>query len=259
VIIAKWFLFAAALFYLGGAAMVAAAFAQGRRSRLVRGEALAGAGLAFHLLACTTCPYGAMNLQHVFSLLAFVMAAIYFILRLFRRIEGLAIFVFPLAFCFAFVALVLPQEAGTGPHLPHILFLLHILVVVAGIGGIFFGILYSFLYLLQERALKAKRWTDGPSFLPSLAKCDSWSIHSLWGGFALYTLGIGLGVVWSAVRKGVLVSGSLKELAALIAWGVFAALLVIRFQTGLRGRKAFLLYTVGVLSILAAIAGIRVF
>lgn len=258
-ITAKWFLLAAALFYFGGAMVAAAAYVRARLSWLARGEALVGAGLVLHLLACTTCPYGAMNLQHVFSLLAFVMAAIYFVLRLFRRIDGLPLFLFPLIFCLSLVALVLPQEAGTGPDLPHLLFLLHILVVIAGIGGILVGILYSFLYLLQERALKTKRWDACPSFLPSLAKCDSWSIHSLWGGFALYTLGIGLGVVWSAVRKGVFVSGSLKELAALIAWGVFAALLGIRLKTGLRGRKAFLLYTVGVLSILAAIAGIRVF
>ena len=72
-------------------------------------------------------------------------------------------------------------------------------------------------------------------------------------------LGIGLGIVWSAVSKGVLFSWSLKEMAALIAWGVFALLLAVRFQTGLRGKRAFLLYPAGVLSILAAIAGIRVF
>ncbi len=257
-ITAKGFLLGAALFYLAAAAVAAAAFARARRSWMPRAETLAGAGVVLHLFACVTCPYGSMNLQHVFSLLAFVMMAIFFILHLFRRIEGLPLFLFPLVFCFAVVALILPQEAGAGPPLPHLLFLLHILVVIAGIGGILVGILYSFLYLLQERALKAKRWDACPSFLPSLAKCDSWSIHSLWGGFSFYTLGIGLGVVWSAVSKGVLFSFSLKELAALTAWAVFAVLLLVRFRTGLRGRRAFLLYTAGVLSILAAIAGIRV-
>lgn len=258
-IAAKWFLFAAAMFYLGGSAVAAAAFTRARRSWVPRAEWLAGGGLALHLFACAACPYGAMNLQHVFSLLAFVMMAIYFILHLFRRIEGLPLFLFPLVFCFSLVALLLPQETAAGPDLPHLLFLLHILVVIAGIGGIVVGILYSFLYLLQERALKTKRWDACPSFLPSLAKCDSWSIHSLWGGFALYTLGIGLGVVWSAVSKGVLTSWSQKELAALVAWAVFALLLLIRLKTGLRGKRAFLLYSAGIVSILAAIAGIRVF
>ncbi len=258
-IIAKGFLFAAALLYLAGAAITAAAFARSRRSWVVRGEALVAGGLALHVLSCISCPYGEMNLQHVFSLLALVLTAIYLILRLFRRIEGLPLFLFPLVFCLSLVALVLPQEAPAGPDLPHFLFLLHVFAVIAGIGGFLVGILYAFLYLLQERALKTKRWDACPSFLPPLAKCDAWSVHSLWGGFSLYSLGIGLGMVWSAVSKGVLTSWTQKEVAALVAWGVFALLLAIRLKTGLRGKRAFLLYTVGILSILAAIAGIRVF
>ena len=139
-----------------------------------------------------------------------------------------------------------------------VFFLLHIVAVLLGISGIFFGILYSFLYLFQEKALKEKRWGGVSALAPSLAKADSFAVHSLWGGFILYTVGVGMGMAWSYWEKGTPASGSQKEIGAFIAWGIFALLLIIRARYGWRGRKALALYALGILSILAAIGGIRV-
>jgi ABC-type uncharacterized transport system permease subunit len=250
---------AAGLLYLAGFLVCFLSFAYARVHRFIWGEACMGAGFAFHLAACLGSPPFAMNLPHVLSLLAFTLLAFYFILRLLRRGKGLWLPAFPIIFALSVVVLALPSGSSPSPALPHTFFLIHITLALLGISGIFFGILYSILYLIQEKALKEKRWGSTSSIAPSLAKADSFALHSLWGGFILYTLGVLMGMLWSYRVKGVPTSLSQKELGALIAWGIFAFLLHVRVRYGWRGRKALMLYGLGIFSILAALGGIRVF
>jgi ABC-type uncharacterized transport system permease subunit len=254
----KIFLAAAGLLYALGFLVCFLSFARSRMHWFPRGEACVGAGFLLHLAACLLCPHMGMNLQHVLSLLAFAMVVLYFILRIVKRGQGLWLFAFPLVFVFSAFALLLPIQARPASSFSSPFFVLHILLALLGIGGIFFGILYSFLYLIQERSLKEKDWGSVSTLVPSLAKADSFAIHSLWGGFILYSLGVAMGIVWSYWIKGVATSFNLKEVGALVAWVIFALLLLIRARYGWRGRRAILLYAVGVASILAAIGGIRV-
>jgi ABC-type uncharacterized transport system permease subunit len=254
----KIFLGAASFLYLVGFLVCFLTLAASRMHRFPWGEACVALGFASHLMACLLCPFSQMNLQHVLSLLAFAIVVIYFLLRALKRGQGLWLFAFPLVFALSFFALVLPMRTSATPAFSHTFFLLHIVVVLLGISGIFFGILYSLLYLFQEKALKEKHWGGVSALAPSLARADSFAIHSLWGGFILYTAGVGMGMGWSYWEKGMAASGSQKEIGAFLAWGIFALLLIIRARYGWRGRKALALYTLGVLSILAALGGIRV-
>jgi len=254
----KIFLAAAGLLYALGFLVCFLSFAKSRMHWFPRGEVCVGAGFVLHLAACVLCPFSIMNLQHVLSLLAFSMVVLYFLLRLMKRGQGLWLFAFPLVFVFSAFALVLPLQADPSASFSSSFFVLHILVALLGIGGIFFGILYSFLYLIQEKSLKEKNWGAVSTLMPSLAKADSFAVHSLWGGFILYTIGVAMGIVWSYRIKGVATSLNLKEVGALVAWVIFALLLFIRARYGWRGKRAILLYGVGVVSILAAIGGIRI-
>lgn len=254
----KILLGAASFLYLIGFLVCFLTLAASRMRRFPWGEACVALGFASHLMACILCPISRMNLQHVLSLLAFAIMVIYFILRALKRGQGLWLFAFPLVFALSFFALVLPMKSSATPAFSHVFFLLHIIAVLLGISGIFFGILYSFLYLFQEKALKEKRWGGVSVLAPSLAKADSFAVHSLWGGFILYTAGVIMGMVWSYWEKGMAASGSQKEIGAFIAWGIFALLLVIRALYGWRGRRVLALYVLGVVSILAALGGIRV-
>ena len=254
----KYLMGAAGFLYLAGFLICFLSFAFARVHRFFWGEACMGAGFAFHLAACLSCPRFAMNLPHVLSLLAFALLAIYFILRLLKRGKGLWLPAFPIIFALSVVVFFLPSGSSGSPALPHTFFLIHITLALLGISGIFFGILYSILYLIQEKSLKEKRWGNTSAIAPSLAKADSFALHSLWGGFILYTLGVGMGMFWSYWTKGVPTSLSQKEAGALIAWGIFAFLLFVRVRYGWRGRKALLLYGLGIVSILAALGGIRV-
>ena len=254
----KIFLGAASVLYLIGFLVCFLSLAASRMHRFPWGEACVAAGFAFHLMACVLCPFSRMNLQLVLSLFALATVVIYFILRVLKRGQGLWLFAFPLVFILSFSALILPMKSSATPGLSHTYFLLHIVAVLLGISGIFFGILYSFLYLFQEKALKSKRWGGVSALGPSLNKADSFAVHSLWGGFILYTAGVIMGMVWSYGEKGVPATGSQKEVGAFVAWGIFALLLIIRARYGWRGWKALALYALGVLSILAALGGIRV-
>jgi len=254
----KIFLGAASFLYLIGFLVCFLTLAASRMHRFPWGEACVAAGFACHLMACILCPFARMNLQHVLSLLAFAIVVIYFILRALKRGQGLWLFAFPLVFAFSVFALALPMKAAATPGFSHTFFLLHIVAVLLGISGIFFGVLYSFLYLFQEKALKEKRWGGMSALAPALTRADSFAVHSLWGGFILYTAGVTMGMLWSYWKKGTFASGSQKEVGAFIAWGIFALLLIIRARYGWRGWKALALYALGVVSLLAAFGGIRI-
>jgi len=74
--------------------------------------------------------------------------------------------------------------------------------------------------------------------LPSLQKADQIGVRSLTAGFVLLTLGIGTGVIVNAeVYQRLLVMGP-KQVFPVLAWLVFAAILVARPLLGFRGRKS---------------------
>jgi cytochrome c-type biogenesis protein CcsB len=97
----------------------------------------------------------------------------------------------------------------------------------------------SIVYLVHESRLKSKRAIDGPGgALPSLEKLDRINHRLLLFGFAMLSLAILSGAIWSEANWGTFWRWEPKESWALVLWILYAALLQARQTVGWRGRRA---------------------
>ncbi len=118
----------------------------------------------------------------------------------------------------------------------------------------------SFLYLIQESRLKAKRPLEIPqSRLPNLEKLDRINYQLLTCGFVLLSLAIVSGAMWAASTWGRFWSWEPVESWSLVLWLLYAALLQSRLAVGLRGRRAARLTIALFAVLLCSYVGINLF
>lgn len=198
------------------------------------------------------------NLPESVSFVAWVVFAIELALWIRYRVYAAAFFVYPL------VLLLLTLSALVGekfevlePALRSNVFTAHLLFSTLGVAGLLIGLAFSFLALLQDRALKRK--TRGPlwDWIPSLDVCKKLSYRALAIGFSVYTLGLLAGVVWSYRTTAGFMELRVKPIGAIAAWILFAVLLQ-SYVTNTYRRKRTLFISAGALvAILVAMLGIR--
>lgn len=213
-------------------------------------------GLVFHLTYCFFCPFKNVNMGQTLSFLSLSLLLMYFLLRFLRNVKvGQTIF-FSFSFLFAALAIIVPKSQIEIKNFSYPFFIAHIIITILGLGGLISAIIYSYIYYLQEKKLKEKCLSFSEF---SLEKSNLFSLKSLRDGYILYTLGIFMGYFWSYKAKGVLTKFTLKETFAFVSWIIFGILYYIQKNYGWRGKKVLFLYFFGLISILLAIAGIRIF
>jgi ABC-type uncharacterized transport system permease subunit len=124
---------------------------------------------------------------------------------------------------------------GTAPDMwlwLHILFSLvsYDLLTLAAISGL--------AVFLHERALKQKIRPAFNSLLPSIMDSENLELRMLSAAELVLGLGILSGMTTLYSESSRIISFDHKTLFSLLAFGVIAALLVIRIRTGVRGRQA---------------------
>jgi ABC-type uncharacterized transport system permease subunit len=161
----------------------------------------------------------------------------------------------PLAALAAFFALQLhPVTVAHPASRADALFLFH--TTISTVGMAFLGVSFamSLLYLVQDRALKARKRLVLLERLPSLERCDQIGHRALVFGFVLLSLGIGTGLVINTEIHRQLWIWSAKTTFPILAWLVFAAILIARTALGFRGRKSAYLtitgFALGVLTVI---------
>jgi HemX protein len=129
-------------------------------------------------------------------------------------------------------------------------------ISVATIGVALFGLAaaLAFIYLLEERNLKAKRFDARSWKTPaaSLQALDGMSQRLVMIGFPLFTVAMILGVLWTSQRDSSL--GRPEYAAASITWISYAGLLSARLGLGWRGRRAAWLTVAGFVAALSVLA-----
>ena len=115
-------------------------------------------------------------------------------------------------------------------------------MIFTGYAGLFVSFGASVLYLMQERALKAKSVAMLESKL-SLQAIDDIGYNSLLFGFPFMTFGLIAGSVLAIAKYGPLFFTDPKILLSFIMWIVYLLLLYTRWSSGWRGRRAALLAT----------------
>jgi ABC-type transport system involved in cytochrome c biogenesis permease subunit len=121
----------------------------------------------------------------------------------------------------------------------------HISALLAAYAALGFSLLASFLYLAQERRLKAKKkagndsWWAPLDWLPPLDTLERVAHAMLLFGFPCMTVGLLLGAVLvQETALGAAYFLDPKVLASFAMWALYVLLLFLRQSAGLRGRRA---------------------
>jgi len=146
-------------------------------------------------------------------------------------------------------------EPARSAATPDAWFVFHTTVSTLGMAFLSVAFAMSLIYLVQDRVLKSKKAFKLLERLPSLQKADDIGVRSLTVGFVLLTLGIGTGlIINSEVHERLMVLGP-KQIFPILAWLVFASILVFRPMLGFRGRKSAYLTIAGFALGLATVIG----
>jgi ABC-type uncharacterized transport system permease subunit len=179
------------------------------------------------------------------SLIAWVGLAFYWFQSWFLPISSLRW----LALCFALICAVLPAifsgtlispKAVSDPW-----FKGHFIVATISVGLLSLAAMHAMLMSIQDRALhrqlaiipnsRIAHWLED---LPPLMTMESLLFNLLYVGFALLSLTVFSGLLFSQALFGRPLVFDHKTIFALISWILFAGLLIARWRVGLRGRAA---------------------
>jgi ABC-type uncharacterized transport system permease subunit len=122
---------------------------------------------------------------------------------------------------------------------------LHITIALLGVAASAVAAGVAGMYLLMERQVKGKRFGLLFSRLPSLEFLDTLNRRLVVVGFIALSVTLITGAFFSSAASGFVWAWSSKQIATLVAWGVFAALVSARSFGGWRGRRVALLTMTG--------------
>ena len=225
--------------------------------RALRTEHLLVAGaLALHLLALLPAnAHGlALGLGQSLSTVMWLTVLIYWTASFFYKLDGLQTCLMPMAVLGVALAQLLPPAyLAYDFHQPALL--LHIAVSLLAYSLLLIAAILAVMMLVLDRALHAKRFSPVIRQMPPLLALERLLFQVLWAGFALLTLTVFSGVLFSEQLFGRPVALSHKTVFALMSWLIFAALMWGRWRHGWRGRLAVRWTLAGFVLLLLAYVG----
>jgi ABC-type uncharacterized transport system permease subunit len=242
-----WLRFALACYFIG---LIYAFFALSRTSDLFSRIALhaASLGMVFHFVSLVELFLSDhvvwASVHNGESLLAFFSMTFFMIIYAIYHTTSPGVVVFPIVFFLTFVAAIDEQPVLLTSFVSHNGWLVaHIVLIFTGYAALVLSFGASLLYLLQERRLKAKKPSSLISFLPALEVIDQIGYRSLLLGFPFMTLGLLTGSVLAILVYGHVNFLDPKFSLSVLTWAVYMVMVVTRWNSGWRGRRAAVLAT----------------
>jgi cytochrome c-type biogenesis protein CcsB len=200
------------------------------------------------------------NLYQTLVLAGWALSGAFLFVRLRFHLRVLGVYGAPLAAVVMVMASRLPAQtlADTRFFKSYWVFF-HVIVMFLGNAAFALACGVGILYLLQERAIKAKRQGFFFKRLPSLELLDSVSHRCIVSGFVLLTIGLAAGFVYAKIAWGRFWSWDPKEVWAGVVWLFYAALLHERLTVGWRGRRAAVMAIIGFAVVLFTFLGVNLF
>lgn len=197
------------------------------------------------------------NLAESSAFLAWTIFAVELVLWIRYRVYAAAFFVYPLVLLLLTVSAVVGEPfRGLDPDLRSTLFTAHIFLTTLGVAGLMIGLAFLILADAQDRALRSKRRGPLWEWIPSLNVCKVVSYRALAIGFSVYTIGLIAGVMWSYRTTAGLIDLRVKQVGAVVAWMLFAALLQTYISGAIRGRRTIYISAGAFVAIIVSILGI---
>lgn len=184
----------------------------------------------------TQSVHPAQSVREAIGFLAFIITGGYLLASAKYRLTIGGVVLMPIALIMLVVARLTP--AGDEREGLSTLGRIHISLATIGVGVFALASALSAIYMVEERALKKKRF-DTLAFKDKgapLEALDRMSHRLVWIGFPIFTTAIVLGAIWVS-RLGESLDRPEYPLAA-VTWLAFAGLLLARSVYGWRGRRA---------------------
>lgn len=154
------------------------------------------------------------------------------------KMQVVGAFVTPVTLLF-FLGAGLRRGVGTvPPEVRSAVLPIHVTVNVLGVVAFALAFGVAVAYLLQERQLRRKQLGGVFQRLPPLDVLDTLGFRLVTIGFPLLTLGVVSGALWAVRIDPDAPSISPTQMLGLVAWVMFAAVLLLRVAAGWRGRRA---------------------
>ena len=179
------------------------------------------------------------------SLMAWVGLAFYWFQSWFLPIASLRWFCVALAAVCAYLPDLFPGTLLSARAVSDPWFKGHFIVATISVGFLSLAAMHAMLMSVQDRALhrqlavtpnsRVALWLEG---LPPLMAMESMLFNLLYVGYALLTLTVFSGLLFSQTLFGKPLVFDHKTVFALISWLLFGGLLLARWKVGLRGRIA---------------------
>lgn len=178
-----------------------------------------------------------LGLTQAISLVAWAVAALFLMAALTRPVESLGVIIMPGTGLTIMLAWLWPSQHWITIG-PSILEPAHIVVSLLAYSLLSIAVLQSLMLTLQERYLRGHRAGGFLSALPPLETMEHLMFQMIAIGFALLSVTVVSGVFFSEAVFGQALRLTHHVVLALIAWAVFAVLLIGRWRYGWRGRSA---------------------
>lgn len=179
------------------------------------------------------------------SLIAWVGLAFYWFQSWFLPISSLRWMALMFALICAFLPTVFPGALISPKAVSDPWFKGHFVVATVSVGLLSLAAMHAMLMSVQDRALhrqlaiipngRLAHWLED---LPPLMTMESLLFNLLYVGFALLSLTVFSGLLFSQTLFGKPLVFDHKTIFALVSWFLFAGLLIARWRVGLRGRAA---------------------
>lgn len=176
------------------------------------------------------------SMHEATSFFAWCILLISLIIRLSYRAKVLNFGVI-LVFFFMFVSAFFPRSIPSLKlELKSLWIDIHALTAVFGIALFSLAFVFSILYLVQEKAIKAKKFSGVVSILPSLEVLDRINYRLIFWGFPIYTAALIVGFVQYLSLLGFLLDP--KEIWSFLTWIVYLGIFYLRVKENWRKKKA---------------------
>lgn len=191
----------------------------------------------------------------IFTVLAFSLAFSYFLIELSSDIRATGAFIIVISLIFQTISSLFIEDLVDVPEvLRNRLLGLHVISALLGYAGITISAVYSILFTVQYKRIKLNQFGLIFNRLPSLEMLERLSVNSIFTGFALLTVAIVIGTVWlpQAFPDYSLLDPKLLMTGAV--WLIYGSGIVVRFTSGLYGKKFMIFSVVGFVAAIIALA-----
>lgn len=192
------------------------------------------------------------DVRQMLTIVSLAIACSHLIALRYGRLAVLGAFTTP-------IVLLMFLAAGLGHSVPNVpedvrsaLLPAHVIVNVLGVAAFTLAFAVATAYLIQERLLRRRQLGGLFTRLPPLDVLDSLGLKLLLIGFPLFTLGSVSGAFWAAKLP---ITLSPAQVIGLVAWAVFATVLLLRVAAGWQGRRAAIGTLLGFACALAVLIG----